>query len=276
MQPPRTVVARITAILSTFHAGSRHSVTEIARITGLPVSTTHRLAAEMAAWQLLQRSADGTYHIGSALRGLNEGPWSSSVLQERAPHVLTDLCDATGRRARLGVLRDGRVAYVEKRVGSEPVTAFGRGATLPAHATALGKALLAFAPSATVATLEQHLTTYTAHTLASMERLCQALRAIRLTKIALCQGELVAGDYAFAVPVFGPGGAIAAALEVEVADPRADFPLSRAALMVAARGLSRELSRTSGPARPHLRVVPAPPDSVLALARDHVTSASGG
>src|SRR3954452_14339521 len=30
-----------------------HSVTEIARLTRLPVSTTHRLTAELASWQLL-------------------------------------------------------------------------------------------------------------------------------------------------------------------------------------------------------------------------------
>ncbi len=73
------------------------------------------------------------------------------VLTERGPHVVTDLCEATRRRARLGVLANGRVTYIEKRVGADPVTPFGHPATLPAHATALGKALLAFAPREAVA-----------------------------------------------------------------------------------------------------------------------------
>ena len=54
--PPRSVASRITAILSTFLTGESHSITEIAHMTGLPISTTHRIAADLAAWQLLQRA----------------------------------------------------------------------------------------------------------------------------------------------------------------------------------------------------------------------------
>ena len=54
--------------------------------------------------------------------------------------MVTDLCEATRRRTRLGVLENGRVSYIEKRVGADPVTPFGLSATLPAHATAVGKA----------------------------------------------------------------------------------------------------------------------------------------
>ena len=45
-----------------------------------------------------------------------------------------------------------------------------------------------------------------------------------------------------AVPVFGCGGEAVAALEVELQDLRADLELCKAALAVAARGLSRELA----------------------------------
>jgi len=60
LEPPsRSAVSRITAILSTFLTGDSHSITEIARLTGLPVSTTHRIAVDLASWQLLHRSSDG-------------------------------------------------------------------------------------------------------------------------------------------------------------------------------------------------------------------------
>lgn len=272
--PPRSIVARITAILSTFHSGSGHSVTEIARLTGLPVSTTHRLATELAAWQVLQRSADGTYRVGPALHMLDGHGWSLPTLEERAPRLLTDLCDATRQRVRLGMLVDGRVGYVEKRVGPEPVTAFSRSTTLPAHATALGKALLAFAPHATVAVLAQRLTVFTSQTLDTPERLRRALRRIRLTKIAISCGELVEGDFAVAVPVFAPGGDVVAALEVAVVDPRTDFHVSRAALIVAAGALSRELA--AAPDRSHLRVVPAPHDRGLPTELGTTRPAAGG
>ena len=144
--PPRSAVSRITAILSTFLTGRGHSVTEMARLTGLPVSTTHRIAVDLASWQLLHRSSDGQYRVGMVLRRLGGETSSIPVLVERGPQVVTDLCEATRRRARLGVLENGRVSYIEKRAAGDPVTPFGPSATLPAHATAIGKALLAFAP----------------------------------------------------------------------------------------------------------------------------------
>jgi DNA-binding IclR family transcriptional regulator len=255
---PRSAVSRITAILSTFLAGGSHSVTEMARLTGLPVSTTHRIAVDLASWQLLHRTGDGQYQVGIMLRQLGGDGWSTPVLVERGPQVVVDLCEATRRRTRLGVLDDGRVAYIEKRVGADPVTPFGQSATLPAHATAVGKALLAFAPREVAAAVTRHLTAYTANTLHTPDRLLRALGIVRLTRSAVAHGELVAAESAVAVPVFGCGGEVIAALEVELHDVRADLELCKAALVVASRGLSRELvvdqDRVGAP---RLHLVPA-------------------
>lgn len=261
--PPRSAVSRITAILATFLAGESHSVTEMARLTGLPVSTTHRIAVDLAAWQLLHRTPDGRYRVGMIVKQLGGEAWSLPVLHERGPHVVVDLCEATRRRARLGVLQHGRVSYLEKQVGADPITPFSVGATLPAHATAVGKALLAFAPRETVAAVAQQLTTYTAATLDTPDRLRRALGMVRLTRTAVAHGELVAGDSAVAAPVFGCGGEVVAALEVELHDVRADLELAKAVLVVAARGLSRELVSAldrGQPDRPRLTVVAAAGD----------------
>jgi IclR helix-turn-helix domain len=45
----RSVTSKVTAILMVFSRGSAYSLTELAQPTGLPVSTTHRLAGELAA-----------------------------------------------------------------------------------------------------------------------------------------------------------------------------------------------------------------------------------
>jgi DNA-binding IclR family transcriptional regulator len=257
--PPRSLVGRITAILSTFLAGESHSVTEIARLTQLPVSTAHRLTVELVSWQLLRRTADGRYEVGLTLQRLGGDGWSVPALHERGPQVVTDLCEVAHRRARLGILRGDRVAYIEKQEGPEPATAFCANAVLPAHATALGKALLAFAPRGVVSSVEQRLTAYTRHTLTTPDQLHRALQATRLTRRAVARGELFPGDWAVAVPVFGSGGVVVAALELDVHDPRTDIETCTAALAVAARGLSRELAVDMHPAgRPHLRLLPRP------------------
>jgi DNA-binding IclR family transcriptional regulator len=122
----------------------------------------------------------------------------------------------------------------------------------------VGKALLAFAPREVVTTATQHLTAYTANTLHTSDRLQRALGIVRLTRSAMAHGELVAGESAVAVPVFGCGGEVIAALEVELHDLRADLERCKPALVVAARGLSRELAVDHDRVdRPRLRLVPA-------------------
>jgi DNA-binding IclR family transcriptional regulator len=254
---PRSLISRVAAILSTFLTGDTHSITEISRLTGLPVSTTHRLAAELASWQLLNRAADGRYEVGLTLRRLGGDAWSIPALHERAPNVVTDLCEVTRRRARLGILRGGQVAYIEKRVGVDPATPFCPGATLPAHATALGKALLAFSARETVASVQQRLTAYTAHTVTTPDQLHRALHTIRLTRTAVACDELAMGDCAIAAPVFGCRGSVVAALELQMHDPRVDIDMCKATLAVAARGLSRELALDGHRlANPRLRLLP--------------------
>jgi DNA-binding IclR family transcriptional regulator len=65
--------------------------------------------------------------------------------------------------------------------------------------------------------------------------------------MAVSRWELQLGVSAVATPVFGQNGAVAA-LEVRVRDVRQDLPSIKAALVVATRSLSRELTiaRPSG------------------------------
>src|SRR5882724_5927623 len=140
----RSVTSKVIAILLTFTDGSVHSLTEIARLAGLPISTAHRLAAELTARGVLDRTEDGDYRVGLPLRMIGTRAPHPPNIQERAPRVMEDLCTATRTSERPGVSDDLEIAYIEKAPGHRPVTMFSAAATLPAHATALGKALLAF------------------------------------------------------------------------------------------------------------------------------------
>jgi hypothetical protein len=62
----RSVVSKVAAILRTFRFGGALTVSEIAQMTELPLSTAHRLVVELADWQLLRRGDDGRYglHLG--------------------------------------------------------------------------------------------------------------------------------------------------------------------------------------------------------------------
>ena len=250
----RSVTSKVIAILMTFRTGEAYSLTEIARLTGLPVSTAHRLALELVDWGMLQRTGEGQFRVGTQLRAIaNQAGAAVPNLHERARRVMEDLAAASGRSVvRLGVLQDGEVRFLEKEPGDHPVpVAFGS-ATLPVHATALGRALLAFASAALVDAVIAHgLTRYTKFTITEPDELRHALSVIRLTRVATCRREYDAQYCTTAVPVFGLGGRVVAALELSLRDGQ-DMRLVRAPLIVAGRALTRELQ--SGTARPSLTV----------------------
>ena len=99
------------------HGGQRALLTEIARLAGLPISTAHRLTSELTSWRLLERTPDGLYRAGLPLRMMAGCPDRAPTLHERAPCVLEDLAAATRSRARVGVLQELEVAYIEKQPG---------------------------------------------------------------------------------------------------------------------------------------------------------------
>jgi DNA-binding IclR family transcriptional regulator len=203
----RSVTSKVVSILLTFTDGNVQSLTEIARLAGLPVSTAHRLVTELAAWGVLERTDDAHYRPGVPLRVIGSQAVHAASLHERARRVMEDVVTATRANVRLGVLEGLEVAYTEKLVGHRPVSIFAGDATVPAHATAMGKALLAFSPPAVVdALLERGLERFTPYTLTTPDRLRRALAVIRLTRVALCRWELELGAAAVAVPVFGGGG----------------------------------------------------------------------
>ncbi len=239
----RSVTSKITSILMTFTQGSVHSLTEIARLAGLPVSTTHRLTAELASWRLLERTECGHYRVGLPLRMIGAGGVTPPSVAERAPWVLEDLAAATRSRARLGVLAGTEVAYIEKQPGHRPVSSFCPTAMLPAHPLALGRALLAFSSvDAVDAVITGGLRAYTRQTITSPDRFRRALTVTRLTRVAVTRWEFEHGVSGVAMPVFGPGGDVVAAIELAAADLGRELPSMTAALAVASRSLSRELA----------------------------------
>ena len=250
----RSVTSKVIAILMTFRTGEAYSLTEIARLTGLPVSTAHRLALELVDWGMLQRTGEGQFRVGAQLRAIaNQAAVAVPSLHERARRVMEDLAAASGRAViRLGVLRDLEVLFLQKEPGDRPVpVAFGS-ATMPLHATAMGRVLLAFASTGLVdMVIERGLTRYTEHTITEPDELRHALSVIRLSRVATCRREYQRAYCTAAVPVFGVGGRIVATLELGLRDSE-DLRMLRPPLIVAGRALTRELQ--SGAARPAMSI----------------------
>jgi DNA-binding IclR family transcriptional regulator len=258
----RSVISKTAVILLTYLNGDVKTVSEIAGGTGLPLSTVRRLVRQLTDWKILECTDGGDYRVGLLLRLIGEShsaptttPLPAGVgravgdirlLEEHASLVLQDLSHALDADVRFGVLNDLEVRYIEKPHGRCPVTTYSQGATLPAHATAMGKALLAFsAPALVDLLLRRGLTAFTPFTLTAPDRFRRALAIVRLRRLAVAHRELKINRSALAVPVFSPGGPVLGAIEVGVDNPGADSPDVEPALIVAGRSLTRELSITS-------------------------------
>jgi IclR family transcriptional regulator, acetate operon repressor len=253
-EPGQSVTSRIAAILLAFTDSDVHSLTEIARLTRLPVSTAHRLAVELAATDFLERDESGRYCVTPSLRRLGAAGWRAPTLAERGPFVLDDLSTATHRSARLGVLSGTVVNYIEKRP-HQPVTSFDSAAILPAHATALGKTLLAFSPTRIADRLIMNgLPAFTRNTITAPDQLRHNLASIRRAGFAVSVGELEIGTNAVAMPVFRDRKAIAV-VELRVRDLRQELATVTAALAMACGSLSRELKDQSQVEPPNDRLV---------------------
>jgi DNA-binding IclR family transcriptional regulator len=241
--PGRSVTSKVTSILLAFEHGGTFSLTEIARLTNLPISTAHRLTNELVACELLDRPNDGHFRISSHLRGIaGNARYMPPTFHDRARRVMEDLAAATGRcEIRLGMLEGLQLTYLEKPPGNGPVQVGRESGTMPLHATALGRALLAFAPQPIVsAVVARGLCAYTPFTCTSADQLRHALAVIRLTRIAVCRHEYDPHTSSVAVPIFGAGGGVVAALELSQRDGT-DLRMIQPPLIVAGRSLTRDL-----------------------------------
>jgi IclR family KDG regulon transcriptional repressor len=147
----RAVIEKSFTLLEAWsHRSEVLGVTEVARRSGLPKSTTYRLLNVMDTAGVVERVAGG-YRIGDRLHGFT-GLLTMSHrpdLREVVLPFLQDLYELTHETVHLGVLDGVDVRCVDKLYGHRRSPLRSRvGALLPVHSTALGKVLLAYTPAA--------------------------------------------------------------------------------------------------------------------------------
>jgi DNA-binding IclR family transcriptional regulator len=239
-------MSRTVAVLSAFTPGGAFTTTELARQTGLPVATVHRLVKELTRAEALQRDPDLKYRPSPNLRSLMSDE-TCVTLQGRAPFIVEDLATALRTTVHLGMLHELEIAYITKRPGPAPTTLFCKAARVPAHATAMGKALLAYVHPSILQIIFGQLTSYTPRTLATVAELTDALHRIRVRGFATADGELDPSTCAVGVPVFDTGGAAIAGIDVQVDNlERSALEGVLPALITAARCLGREIAPPGG------------------------------
>ncbi|GEL18842.1 IclR family transcriptional regulator [Pseudonocardia asaccharolytica] len=245
----RSVISKVVSLLDAFSPGTPElSLGELARITGLPLSTTYRLASELVAWGGLERAGGAGYRIGMRLWEVGTLAPRGQTLRTVALPYMQDLYEATHENVHLAV-RDGHEAlYIDTITGHESVPVRSRpGGRLPLHATGVGKVLLAYAPPELLTELiEAGLHRYTPYTVVAPGHLRRTLAEVRRTGIAYAREEMTLGSLSVAAPITGPDRTVVAALSVVLRSRRrADLRRLGLAVRTATISVSRALEEQS-------------------------------
>ena len=241
----RSVTTRALTLLSAFdEAHPRLTLSELSRRSGLPLSTAHRLLAELEAHHAVERDGDGSYTVGRWIWQLGTLAPVQRELRAVAFAPMQDVYQATHENVHLAVLAANRALYIERIHGSTSVSVATRpGRPLPLHATGVGKVLLAYAPDEVVRTCLEHLNPVTPYTIVAPERMRRELAAVRRAGYARTVEEMTLGTSAIAVPIFGTDDEVVAALGLVTRSLRRDLVRFVPALRVASATITRELLR---------------------------------
>jgi DNA-binding IclR family transcriptional regulator len=199
-------------LIEAFDAGSPTlSLSQLTERTGLPKSTVHRMADQLVELRWIERTPTG-YRLGIRFFEVGGLVASRSNLRERALPFLQDLQATTHHSVHLGILDGSDVVILEKLWGhGSPSLPTRVGGRMPAHCTAAGKVLLAFAGDRVIdEVVAAGLERRTGRTIVVPELFRQELATVRTAHWALETEENVAGLRCVAAPIRGSGRAVAA------------------------------------------------------------------
>jgi DNA-binding IclR family transcriptional regulator len=233
-------VARAIALLDALaesDGGAR--VGELARRIHVNPSTASRLLGTLEAGGLVERSPDGPYRLGLKLVGLSDRVLGQLDVRDLARPWLIWLVEETGETATLSVPGGGEAITVDFVPSPSSVASLARlGRPSIAHATAAGKAMLAFGPRVGLPLgPDRELTAFTERTITDPVALAAELDAVRAAGIAEAVGEREPDLNALAAPVYGRGGVLAAILGLQ--GPAARLPAAKR------RGLREPLGKAA-------------------------------
>lgn len=233
--------------------GARHlGITDLALALNLPPSTVHGIVKSLREHGLVAKERRGQrYMLGPTLLRLSNVYLDTLEVRARAMRWTQQLARRTNLAVRLGAPHFHEVLVIHHDLRpDDSQQMLETGVAIPAHASALGKVLIAYDLGFQRTVFEQPLRSLTGDTITDVARLTLELPAIVARGSASETDEAVLGESSIAVPVADARGDIVAAVAVVM--PTSQAPASDAvigALHETARNISRELGATTWPPR---------------------------
>lgn len=250
MPGPIQSIQRAAEVLKLLAHGGAHqlSVGEIARALDLAKPTVHGILRTLQEVGFVEQEVEGgKYRLGAALFQIGTSYLDGNELRAKALNWSDTLAMRAREAVRIGVMHGKHVLVVHHvfRPDNSRQT-LDTGALLPWHATALGKALVAFGEWP-----DGDLQAFTRHTLGP-EQLHTGMNAVRELDWAYDLHELVEGEVSVAAPIRDRRGVVVGAIGISGPVERlCDSPDQPPRLELvsyvreAARSVSRELGGLS-------------------------------
>jgi DNA-binding IclR family transcriptional regulator len=234
--------------------GARHlSLSELSSRLDLSPSTAHGLLKTLVQRDLVRQDAQTQrYFLGPAVLRLAGVYLEALDLRSRALPWVKDLVTKTGHPVRVAVRSGSEVIVVHHETAPSHQSHMAElGVGIPAHASSLGKAILAFEPQDIIDSWTYPLLAMTSSTITSLEAFRLELDSVLERGYAFEREESVIGESTVGAPIVGGGGRVLGAIAV-VTDGTSEADLLALVNPTydIARAISRELGGSTPPVEP--------------------------
>lgn len=257
-----TALQRGLQLLTLFAGAERGlTATEVAKRSGLPVSTVHRFLANLETSGFLNCSEEGIYNLGVVCFGLGHAALAQLDIRRLSVPYLRELNQTTRETIHLTLRHGATAVYVDKLDSPEPVRIYSRiGASVPLYSSAVGKVMLAYMqPQERDHLLSQvQFKRFTPNTIGSIQELLAYLQKVRRQGFAYDLEENEPHIRCIAAPIWDHAGGVNAALSITGPAVRmSNARLRELAPLVKQAGLKISSELGYQPVRPSDKPLPA-------------------
>jgi IclR family KDG regulon transcriptional repressor len=237
---------RVMAVLDLVAEHGSIGFGEIAERLELPKSSAHALLRTMEARGYLALDPERrTYRLGSRIWELAQACHEIEDLRTLIMPLMDRLVERTGETVQLATLDGTSAVYLGLSESPHPMKLTSRaGARLPAHTSAIGKALLAsLDPDEARRRLEEaNLAKLTDHTITEVPELMDELERVRSRGYSVDDEEFAIGLRCIAMPIRDIEGVVVGAISVSMPTPR----YNRSAAANARKALAETVAEAAG------------------------------
>jgi DNA-binding IclR family transcriptional regulator len=198
---------------------------EIAEATDLHPSTAHRIVATLVSEGFVEQQSDRRYRLSLEAFAVGAGYLRRSAIRRAATPLVMRLAEQTQSSVNLAFWHKGKVVVADCIPMPGMYNFYTEtGTIVPAHATGIGKAILAFRGKSSVSEIGP-LTRYTPTTICTVPTLIKEIERIRSNGYAVDNEENILGCRCVAAPVLQSGREAIAAISISA--PPAMLPPER-------------------------------------------------